>query len=78
FHHAPEKGRKYQEPKVLHVADFIANGLGYALCADVPISMLDPSALQDLGLKPDDLDELVSDSENELNTAFEILMAAGN
>ncbi len=70
FHHTPARGAKWNEPKVLHGANFLANGLGLSINVDIPVEPLDPSTRDYLGLHPAKLEEVVRENEQRIEEAF--------
>lgn len=74
FHHAPQFSEKHDEPKVIHVADIVANGLGYCASRQSLVPPLDMPSWDYLGITPRQLTEMVEDLIPELEAFFSILM----
>jgi putative nucleotidyltransferase with HDIG domain len=74
FHHDPERGAKYAEPKVLHAADFIANSMGLTFAGLCPVQPLHKETWDQLGLTGEDVRNMIRKSNSEIQSTFSILV----
>ena len=67
WHHHPQGAAHYKEPIVVHLADIVANALGYSCIPGEVIPKLDGSAWEISGLNQDHVQIIVEAVENRLH-----------
>jgi putative nucleotidyltransferase with HDIG domain len=73
YHHDPERGEKYAEPKILHAANFMANGMGLTIAGLCPVQPLHPESWAKLQLTGEDVRTLIREVDAEIRSTFSIL-----
>ncbi len=72
-HHNPHKVKTDPDAMVIHVADFIAQALGFGLDISSVIGSIDPAAWQKIGITADQLIELLPKIRRLIDDIFQIL-----
>lgn len=67
-HHAPQAAHEFDEPKTVHLANLITNGLGLGSSGDDHVPPLDVATWDELGLAADELPAIVEELQAELKT----------
>jgi putative nucleotidyltransferase with HDIG domain len=74
YHHDPARGARYAEPRILHAANFMANGLGMTLAGRCPVQPLHQVTWAELRLSSEITRSLIRESEAEIRSTFSILV----
>ncbi len=72
-HHDPEIIKVDLEAAVVHVADYVGRALGYELGLSIIIGDLDRNALKNIGISPDQFEELLPKIKLLIDETFKIL-----
>jgi putative nucleotidyltransferase with HDIG domain len=73
-HHYPDRSQRFPtETAVVHVADFVANALGFGSSGEPGVPPLDPRAWDVLGLPPAAIDDVLEEAERHYETAVEVI-----
>ena len=67
WHHQPQGAMHYKEPIVVHLADLVANALGYSAIPGEVMPSLDPSAWEISGLNQNNVLKVVEAVESRLD-----------
>lgn len=73
YHHLPEKSEKFIEPHIVHLADIIANGLGFSTSGEYFIPPMSEEAWNRIGLSVEQLQLLEKDLYGTLQDLFGVL-----
>jgi putative nucleotidyltransferase with HDIG domain len=74
FHHDPARGAKYAEPRILHLANFVANAMSMSAVWTGLIQPLDTETWDSLGLKGAHAKGLLQETAGELQSTLSILI----
>jgi HD-like signal output (HDOD) protein len=74
FHHDPANGPNRVEATVIHVADFIANGLQLSQGGSLVVPSLQRSSLEILGLEPGELEGIAAQAEAEIQEIMQAFL----
>ena len=73
-HHYPERAQRFPvETAVVHIADLLANALGFGTSGEPGIPPLDSRAWDCVGLAPTVLDDLLDESERHYQAAVQVI-----
>ena len=73
YHHSPQWSEEFDEAITVHVADIIVNALGIGWDAWSFVPPLSPEAWERLGLETADVDDIVGETQEELEKMLSIL-----
>lgn len=74
YHHRPSRADRFPaETAAVHVADIIANGIGWGRSGEVRVPPFDPQAWDTLGLDPSLVPLLLEEAERQLGAAVHLI-----